>query len=87
MIGVPVIAAETDEAARFQATTQELKFLSLVRGNRLQLQPPVESMDGVWNEWERAAVEQRLGAAIVGGPTRSSASSRRWSPKPRPMKS
>ena len=25
-------------------------------------------MDGVWNEWERAAVEQRLGAAIVGGP-------------------
>ncbi|MBR8654522.1 LLM class flavin-dependent oxidoreductase [Achromobacter sp. Marseille-Q0513] len=68
MIGVPVIAAETDEAARFQATTQELKFLSLVRGNRLQLQPPVESMDGVWNEWERAAVEQRLGAAIVGGP-------------------
>ena len=40
----------------------------LVRGNRLQLQPPVESMDGVWNEWERAAVEQRLGAAIVGGP-------------------
>ena len=43
MIGVPVIAAETDEAARFQATTQELKFLSLVRGNRLQLQPPVET--------------------------------------------
>ena len=32
------------------------------------MQPPVESMDGVWNEWERAAVEQRLGAAIVGGP-------------------
>ncbi|AVJ27921.1 LLM class flavin-dependent oxidoreductase [Achromobacter spanius] len=68
MIGVPVIAAETDEAARFLSTTQQLKFLSLVRGHRLQLQPPVESMDGVWNEWEREAVNQRLGASIVGGP-------------------
>lgn len=68
MIGVPVIAAETDEAARHQATTQQLKFLSLVRGNRLQLQPPVDSMDGLWNEWEQEAVHQRLGAAIVGGP-------------------
>jgi alkanesulfonate monooxygenase SsuD/methylene tetrahydromethanopterin reductase-like flavin-dependent oxidoreductase (luciferase family) len=68
MIGVPVVAAETDEAARRQATTQQLKFLSLVRGNRLQLQPPVDSMDGLWNEWEREAVHQRLGAAIVGGP-------------------
>lgn len=68
MIGVPVVAAETDEAARHQATTQQLKFLSLVRGNRLQLQPPVDSMDGLWNEWEREAVNQRLGASIVGGP-------------------
>lgn len=68
MIGVPVIAAATDEEARRQATTQQLKFLSLVRGNRLQLQPPVDSMDGLWNEWEREAVNQRLGAAIVGGP-------------------
>ena len=68
MIGVPVIAAETDAQAKYLSTTQQLKFLSLVRGNRLQLQPPVESMEGLWNEWERHAVEQRLGAAIVGGP-------------------
>lgn len=68
MIGVPVVAAPTDEEARRLSTTQQLKFLSLVRGNRLQLQPPVDSMDGLWNEWEREAVNQRLGAAIVGGP-------------------
>lgn len=68
MIGVPVIAADTDEQARFQSTTQQQKFLSLIRGNRLQLQPPVEDMDQRWNEWERAAVEQKLGASIVGGP-------------------
>ncbi|OZI75000.1 LLM class flavin-dependent oxidoreductase [Bordetella genomosp. 12] len=68
MIGVPVVAAPTDEEARFLSTTQQLKFLSLIRGNRLPLQPPVDTMDGHWNEWERAAVEQKLGAAIVGGP-------------------
>ncbi|OZI29852.1 LLM class flavin-dependent oxidoreductase [Bordetella genomosp. 10] len=68
MIGVPVIAADTDEQARRQATTQQQKFLSLVRGNRLQLQPPVDDMDQRWNEWERAAVEQKLAASIVGGP-------------------
>ncbi|WP_026637902.1 LLM class flavin-dependent oxidoreductase [Bordetella petrii] len=68
MIGVPVIAADTDEHAHYLATTQQLKFLSLVRGNRLQLQPPVASMDGLWNEWEQHAVEQKLAASIVGGP-------------------
>jgi luciferase family oxidoreductase group 1 len=66
MIGVPVIAADTDEQARTQSTTQQQKFLSLVRGNRLQLQPPVADMALKWNEWERAAVMERLGASIVG---------------------
>lgn len=68
MIGVPIIAADTDAEAQRQATTQQQKFLSLVRGHRLQLQPPVDDMSTVWNEWEKAAVQQRLGAAIVGGP-------------------
>ncbi len=68
MIGVPVIAADTDEEARRQASTQQQKFLSMVRGNRLQLQPPVDDMERRWNEWERAAVEQKLAASIVGGP-------------------
>lgn len=73
MIGVPVVAAETDAEAEFQATTQQQKFLSLVRGNRLPLQPPVASMDGLWNAAEKAAVMQRLGAAVVGGPDRVAA--------------
>lgn len=68
MIGVPVIAADSDEQAWMLSTTQQLKFLSLIRGNRLALQPPVESMDGLWNEWERQAVHQKLAASIVGGP-------------------
>jgi len=66
MIGVPVIAADTDEQAQYLATTQQQKFLSLIRGNRLPLQPPVDSMEGIWNEWERQAVHQKLAASIVG---------------------
>ena len=47
MIGVPVIAAPTGAQAQYLATTQQLKFLSLIRGNRLPLQAPVDSMDGL----------------------------------------
>lgn len=68
MVGVPVVAADTDEQARYLATTQQQKFLGMVRNQRRPLQPPVASMDGLWTPWEREAVEQRLGAAIVGGP-------------------
>jgi luciferase family oxidoreductase group 1 len=68
MIGVPVIAADTDALAERQSTTQQQKFLSVVRGRRMQLQPPVDSMEGVWNSVEKAAVRERLGASIVGGP-------------------
>ncbi|GAA5235595.1 LLM class flavin-dependent oxidoreductase [Verticiella sediminum] len=68
MIGVPVVAAETDAQARRLATTAQQKFLSMVRGERRPLQPPVDDMDQVWNLREKAAVMDRLGAAIVGGP-------------------
>ena len=68
MIDVPVIAAPTDAQAQYSATTQQLKLLSLSRGNRLPLQAPVDSMDGLWSDWEEQAVRQKLAAAIVGGP-------------------
>jgi luciferase family oxidoreductase group 1 len=66
MVGVPVLAAETDAAARRLFTTPQQRFLRLIRNQPVELLPPVDSMDGLWTEWERAAVESRLGAAIVG---------------------
>ena len=30
------------------------------------LLPPVDSMEPLWQDWERAAVQSKLGAAIVG---------------------
>jgi alkanesulfonate monooxygenase SsuD/methylene tetrahydromethanopterin reductase-like flavin-dependent oxidoreductase (luciferase family) len=32
----------------------------------VELLPPVDSMDLLWQDWERATVESKLGAAIVG---------------------
>lgn len=66
MVGVQVIAAESDAAARRLFTTPQQRFLRLIRNQPVELLPPVDSMDGLWTEWERAAVMQRLGAAIVG---------------------
>ena len=67
-VGVPLVAAETDEEARRLATSPYQRFLRLIRGQRLLTPPPVESMEGLWTPAERAAVEMRLGAAVVGGP-------------------
>ena len=68
MAGVPVVAAETDEQARYLATTPQQRVLSLMRGGPIFLQPPVESMEGRWSEAERWMVESKLGVMITGGP-------------------
>jgi len=65
-VAVQVIAAETDTAARRLFTTPQQRFLRLIRNEPVELLPPVDSMDGLWNDLERAAVENKLGAAIVG---------------------
>ena len=66
MVGVQVIAAESDAVARRLFTTPQQRFLRLIRNQPVELLPPVDSMNGLWNDWERAAVEGKLRAAIVG---------------------
>ncbi|HWY67946.1 MAG TPA: LLM class flavin-dependent oxidoreductase [Terriglobales bacterium] len=66
MVGVQVIAAETDAKAQRLFTTPLQRFLRLIRNQPVELLPPVDSMEPLWHDHERAAVESRLGAAIVG---------------------
>jgi luciferase family oxidoreductase group 1 len=66
MVGVQVIAAETDAAARRLFTTPQQRFLRLIRNQPVELLPPVDSMEPLWQDGERAAVENKLGSAIVG---------------------
>jgi luciferase family oxidoreductase group 1 len=66
MIAVQIIAAETDAEAQRIFTTPLQRFLRLIRNQPVELLQPVDSMNGLWSAAERAAVESRLGAAIVG---------------------
>ncbi len=66
MVAAQVIAAETDAAARRLFTTPQQRFLRLIRNQPVELLPPVDSMEPLWQDSERAAVENKLGAAIVG---------------------
>jgi len=66
IVAVAVIAAETDAAARRLFTTPQQRFLRLIRNQPVELLPPVDSMEPLWSDWERSAVESKLVAAIVG---------------------
>lgn len=68
MLGINVVAAETDEEARRLFTSQQQAFWNLRRGAPGQLPPPVNSMDGVWTPMEKAQVDHALSCAVVGSP-------------------
>jgi luciferase family oxidoreductase group 1 len=70
MVGVPALAAETDEKAEFLATSMYQRFLGIIRNDRAPLPPPVENMDAVWSPGERLAVAERMALMVVGGPER-----------------
>ncbi|MGA4608056.1 LLM class flavin-dependent oxidoreductase [Pseudoalteromonas maricaloris] len=68
MLGLPVVAADTDEQAQYLATTSKQRILALMRGQALWLKPPVDSMEGLWNAQEQMQVDSFLGLSVVGSP-------------------
>jgi luciferase family oxidoreductase group 1 len=70
MLGVPLVAADSDEHADYLATSVYRRILNLMRGQTLVQQPPVKSMEGLWLPHEKAAVGDFLGLAMVGGPAK-----------------
>lgn len=67
MAGVPVIVAETDDEARRLATTPQQMFLNLIRNRPGPMMPSLNGPDDLdWDEFERAIVEAKMGAAVVG---------------------
>ena len=68
MVGLPVIAADTDQEAQHQATSTYMRFLQLIRGEPFLTAPPVESMEGRWSPDEKMVVKSKMGALICGGP-------------------
>jgi luciferase family oxidoreductase group 1 len=70
MLGVNIVAADTDEKAQRLATTQQQQFLSIVRGTPTMIKPPINDIDAVWSLAERSAVLNTLDSrsTIVGSP-------------------
>ncbi|MER2090004.1 MAG: LLM class flavin-dependent oxidoreductase [Sporosarcina sp.] len=70
MLGINVIAAETDEKAQWLATSQQLQFLGITTGMPSQLKPPVDNIDEFWSPQQRASIMQTLDSrtTIVGSP-------------------
>ncbi len=66
MVCLNVIAAETDEEAKKEATTMQQFFLNVVRGTRTPLSPPVESMDAIWSQMEREMATSMSSMAFIG---------------------
>jgi luciferase family oxidoreductase group 1 len=68
IVGVPLIAAPTDEEADFLASSTYRRVLGILRGDRRRLQPPEENFMANLHPEERAAIGDFLGAAVIGSP-------------------
>ena len=67
-IGVPLIAAPTDEEAEYLASSTYQRVLGILTGERRGLQPPVENFLVQRHPQERAAIDDFLAAAVIGSP-------------------
>jgi len=66
VVGVNIIAADTDEQARRLATTQQMSFANIFRGARTLSQPPIDDIETYWSPAERFQASQMLARSIVG---------------------
>jgi luciferase family oxidoreductase group 1 len=68
MIGVNIIAADSDAKARRLATTQQMSIANIFRGERGLSRPPIDDIDSYWTPAEKAQALQWLSRSIVGSP-------------------
>jgi luciferase family oxidoreductase group 1 len=66
MLGVNVVAADTDEDARRLFTTVQQSFTNLIRGSPGKLQPPIEDIEEYWSPIEEFQASRMLKHSIVG---------------------
>lgn len=68
LVGVNIIAAPSNEEARFLATSQQMSFTDMLRGARRLTQPPIADIDSYWSPQEKAQASHMLACSIVGAP-------------------
>ena len=68
MVGVTVVAADTDAEARRLFTSLQQSFIALRRGMPGLLMPPVDDLNAIVPPAARAGVDHALRYAVVGSP-------------------
>ncbi|MBA3519180.1 MAG: MsnO8 family LLM class oxidoreductase, partial [Rhizobiales bacterium] len=68
MVGVNVIAADTDAAARRLFTSAQQTFTNMFRGTRGKLPPPIDEIETYWTPMEKAQASSMLSCSVVGSP-------------------
>jgi luciferase family oxidoreductase group 1 len=65
-VGVNVVAADSEAAARFLLTSLQLGYTNLLRNHRARLPAPVACIDPLWSVAEQAQVGAMLECSAVG---------------------
>src|ERR1700674_5114257 len=66
LLGVNVIAADTDAEARRLFTSHQQAFTQLRRGTPGQIPPPIDDIETYWSPAEKAMASQSLACSVVG---------------------
>lgn len=66
MLGINVVAADTDAKARRLFSTQQQSFVNLRRGRPGLIPPPLDDIEAFWTPVEKTGVERALACAVVG---------------------
>jgi luciferase family oxidoreductase group 1 len=66
MVGVNVIAAETDDEARHLFTSQQQAFTNMVRNQRGLFPPPIANIDDYWTPAEKHHAAGMLACSVIG---------------------
>jgi luciferase family oxidoreductase group 1 len=68
MPGINVVAADTDEEAKYLFTSLQQRFVNMVRGTRGKLSPPIPDIEEYWTPVEKAHAMRMLTCSFVGSP-------------------
>ncbi len=66
VLGLNVVAAESEAEAKRLFTTQQQSFVNLRRGKPGLIPPPIEDIEAFWQPHEKAGVQNALACAVVG---------------------
>jgi len=66
MVGINVIAADTDHEAKRLATTQQMSFADMFRARQGVSKPPIDDIETYWSPQEKAQAMRMLARSVVG---------------------